>query len=638
MSNTTENAYQTQHASPDSAEHLDATSRAEWLDCIRADAAEATERGKTKPASVFHAWLRYSQKSELGLSVRAVLQSVHNGTTGEELSGEHLDALDALYSEILDTGRTRPNTATDELINGVIDRLRECGGSDAVYWCYPVGVAAFRENAQAADPADSEAEDVTDRKELAQHWRRQARIAAEFRYRMKEDFTGADALPFMERAALRSLYFEIRNGADPERELREFRADSPKLDSRIAERAALAACRANKTEGEDMTTDTPTREQAEFMARLEGDTDTAHEDGAAKAILIDPREVTAETIQWLVEDAIAKRTFHLVCGPTEVGKTTLLLDYAASASAGREPFTRSHRVLLACLEGSLRYTHLPQLKASGADLANIRFIHTKQIAGRELPFMLEYDLSLMTDAALRWGGVDLIVLDPVIRTAGGARDSYNASDVRTALAPLDDLVKRTGAAVMGISHLKKGAEGNIKRGEAFRDQRQGSSVWDQYARIHWTLWKQGDAGKRQFIYGATGNLIPPWGAWIKEAEIVSSKENKRVPVIEHGDNRTGDIEAHIADALETGPERTTAADRAAVWIRQRLPVKGAKEKQNILRAEVEDGGKDIGFGWDTLRRIDLKRLGIIKKQHEYGGESVWQCTGMHAELWDESGE
>ena len=630
MTNTTQFAHQTQQNPPDSA-----ASR-EWLAFIQEDAVEAKERGKPSAASVFYAWLRYSKKSELGLSVRAVLGSVHSGTTCEELSAAHLDVLDALYEAIQDTGRTRPNTATDALINGAIDRLPE----SARYWCYPVGVAAFRENTAAADPAVTKAEDKADRKELARHWKRQDRIAAEFRHGLKTDIEGADTLAFMERAALRALYFSIRHGGEPERELRELRADYPKLDSRITERVALAACRSNRTEGEDMKTDTLTPEMAEFMAKLEGDTDTdtAQEDGAAKAVLIDPREVKAEAIQWLVEDAIAKRTFHLVCGPTEVGKTSLLLDYAASASAGREPFTRSHRVLLACLEGSLRYTHLPQLKASGADLGNIRFIHTKQIAGRELPFMLEYDLNLMTDAALRWGGVDLIVLDPVIRTAGGARDSYNPNDMRTALAPLDDLVKRTGAAVMGISHLKKGAEGNIKRGEAFRDQRQGSSVWDQYARIHWTLWKQGDAGKRQFIYGATGNLIPPWGAWIREGEIISSKENKRVPVIEHGDNRTGDIEAHIADALETGPERTTAADRAAVWIRQRLPVNGAAEKQAIIRAEVEDGGKAFGFGWDTLRRIDLKRLGIIKKQHEYGGESVWQCTGLNAELWDESGE
>ena len=141
MRNTTEKEGANATGPPDSAENLDTSSRAEWLEFIRQDAEEAKERRKPEAAAVFHAWLRNSQKSDLGLSVRAVLASVHTGTTGEELSGEDLDVLGALYSAILDTGRTRPNQATEHLIRGALSRLSE----SAAYWRYSMAAAAFRE-------------------------------------------------------------------------------------------------------------------------------------------------------------------------------------------------------------------------------------------------------------------------------------------------------------------------------------------------------------------------------------------------------------------------------------------------------------------------------------------------------------
>ena len=383
MRNTTEKRRQTQHGPPDSAEQLDTASR-EWLEFIRQDAEEAKDRRKPSAASVFHAWLRYSQESNLGLSVRGVLASVHSGSTDKELSGADLDALEALHAAILSTGRTRPNPATDELITAAIDRLSE----SAAYWCFPIANAAFRENTATADPADIKAEAKTDRKELAKHWKRQDRIAAEFRARYGKSTA---ELPFMERGALRSLYGAIRAGGDPERELRELRADYPKLDSRITERVALAACLSNRTEGENMKTDTLTPAMTAFMAKLE--IKTAPKPPKTRVIFKSLDDIEEKAIEWLWFPWIAKGEFHLLVGDSQVGKTTLLLTLAARLSAGKPPFKRPGRVLLICEEGSWEHTHKPILRVAGADKRNIVIVNsTRADDGDEIPLALEIDL------------------------------------------------------------------------------------------------------------------------------------------------------------------------------------------------------------------------------------------------------
>ena len=105
----------------------------------------------------------------------------------------------------------------------------------------------------------------------------------------------------MERAALRSLHSAIRNGGDPERAIRELRADYPKLETRTIERVALAACRANKTEDKRMQIDTLTREQAAFMAKLEGgnDTDTTPKPPQSRVIFKTLDDIEERDIEWL---------------------------------------------------------------------------------------------------------------------------------------------------------------------------------------------------------------------------------------------------------------------------------------------------------------------------------------------------
>ena len=61
------------------------------------------------------------------------------------------------------------------------------------------------------------------------------------------------------------------------------------------------------------------------------------------------------------------------------------------------------------------------------------------------------------------GDVKLIVIDPISAYLGGKLDSHRNTDVRAALAPLQDVAARHDLAVLAISHLSKTGTGAITR-------------------------------------------------------------------------------------------------------------------------------------------------------------------------------
>ena len=77
-----------------------------------------------------------------------------------------------------------------------------------------------------------------------------------------------------------------------------------------------------------------------------------------------------------------------------------------------------------------------------------------------------------------FAGTRLLVLDPVITAASGARDGNQSGDVRKSLAPYIRLAEDTGACVVGISHFAKGS-----RERPALERLYGSGAWGQKARL-----------------------------------------------------------------------------------------------------------------------------------------------------------
>jgi hypothetical protein len=82
-------------------------------------------------------------------------------------------------------------------------------------------------------------------------------------------------------------------------------------------------------------------------------------------------------------------------------------------------------------------TLVPRLIAAGADLQRVSFVGDYKEGGKTRSFDPARDMELLRDAIKGAGGVELLIVDPVVSAVAG--DSHKNTEVRRALQPLVDL-------------------------------------------------------------------------------------------------------------------------------------------------------------------------------------------------------
>lgn len=174
--------------------------------------------------------------------------------------------------------------------------------------------------------------------------------------------------------------------------------------------------------------------------------------------LITAATVVPQAVSWLWQGRIPTAVLSLLVGPAGRGKTTLACELAARVSRGQLGRPPAN-VLIASTEDSIAHTLVPRLMAAGADLRLISFVSVYR-DGIQEGLTLPDDVTRLEDAVAETGAA-LVVLDPVVGHLSGAIDSHKDHSVRRALGPLAMLADRTGAAVVGIGHLNKGASGDV---------------------------------------------------------------------------------------------------------------------------------------------------------------------------------
>jgi putative DNA primase/helicase len=172
-----------------------------------------------------------------------------------------------------------------------------------------------------------------------------------------------------------------------------------------------------------------------------------------------------EPIDWLWKGWLARGKFHLIAGAPEAGKTTIGLSMVAAMTAGgRWPDgtqARTGNCLVWTSEDGLADTIKPRLMAMGADLSRVFFIENQREAdGRTRPFDPARDMLELSKAADGIpGGIDFLLLDPVVAAVGAKTNSHNNAETRNALQPLLDFAEKAKCAVLGVTHFTKGTVG-----------------------------------------------------------------------------------------------------------------------------------------------------------------------------------
>jgi putative DNA primase/helicase len=153
---------------------------------------------------------------------------------------------------------------------------------------------------------------------------------------------------------------------------------------------------------------------------------------------------------------------HVLGGAPGAGKTTIALSLASTVTRGGAWPDGSHcpsrgRVLIWSGEDDPKDTLVPRLITAGADLARASFVGDIREDGKARSFDPAKDIEPLREAIRRAGGVDLLIVDPVVSAVAG--DSHKNTEVRRALQPLVDLASALGTAVIGITHFSKGTGG-----------------------------------------------------------------------------------------------------------------------------------------------------------------------------------
>jgi hypothetical protein len=171
-------------------------------------------------------------------------------------------------------------------------------------------------------------------------------------------------------------------------------------------------------------------------------------------------EIVPEPVTWLWHGLIPRGKLTVLDGDPGLGKSTLTIDLTARITTGQSmPFSHAVSdpadVILSTTEDALADTVRPRLEAAGADLTRVVAFSVRDAAGPRA-MTLPDDLSALEEAVHR-ARAALVVIDPLMAHLSARYDGHRDQDVRRVLAGVTAMAERTGAAVLVVRHLNKGA-------------------------------------------------------------------------------------------------------------------------------------------------------------------------------------
>lgn len=325
-------------------------------------------------------------------------------------------------------------------------------------------------------------------------------------------------------------------------------------------------------------------------------------------------DVAPERVDWLWPGRIPRGKLTLLDGDPGTGKSTLLVDLAARCSTGGPmpdgtPTDDVSAVVIMSAEDGLADTIVPRLLAAGGDPSMVTAVteveyDTETGSRASRPPSLPDDVALLQQRVLELGA-RLVIVDVLNAYLSSRVNGHNDQAVRGALVPLARMAEQTGAAVVLVRHLNKGAGMKaIYRGG-------GSIGIAGAARVALLVADDPTDDTRQVLAVAKSNLAAKSPSLAYRIVGDESHNASRLEWLGHAE--------HTADDLLDDAGTRTAVDHAEHWLRDTLrpgPVASDVINQRATAA---------GISSRTLRRA-RERPGFHKGKVGMDGRWCWSLS------------
>jgi hypothetical protein len=350
--------------------------------------------------------------------------------------------------------------------------------------------------------------------------------------------------------------------------------------------------------------------------------------GAGPQIGVRLDQVKPQRLAWRSRGRVARGKITILDGDPGLGKSTMLMDWAARVSRGDalpdgDP-QPERGVLLICAEDDPADTIVPRLVAMNADLRQITLLTELPLVDQETGLVkpdatrlvsLPGDVPLIEEA-IRKLNIGLLIIDPLFAFLDPELRANSDQDVRAALTPLASALARTNASAILVRHLNKSASGNsLYRGG-------GSIGIIGVARLGLLIARSREDRDVRVLASTKSNIGPPPKSYAYRLVSVEGQDVARVEWIGEVHDSADDL---LGDTLATDEQRQ-AESEAEAFLTQYLARSPAQ------RATIIADAKRAGI---SARAVDKakQRLGIQHKRlgtHLGPANSfiVWHLPGM----------
>jgi hypothetical protein len=341
--------------------------------------------------------------------------------------------------------------------------------------------------------------------------------------------------------------------------------------------------------------------------------------GKRKRVLLRRRlsSVEAEPVEYLIEKHVPVGAPTLVAGVGGLGKSGLLLAWAAVVTkAGGD-------VLLVSYEDAAAQVIRPRFEAVGGDLDRLHELYMDVLAG-EISFptdLPELDRHVQETTAR------MLLVDPVSPSIDLKLDAHKDQDARVALGQLARLAERKRIAIVENAHLNKGPSADPYL------RINGSTAFYNAARSVLTLTRDPADPDWQRLVAHHKNNFGPLADVERWRIVPVTVETKRGPIetmvmefVEVADDVSRE------DVLLTRAAGADKLDEAVEWLERALADGDWHDSAGLVK--LARGSRIFER---TLRRAALEELHVEHERRGFPASTWWrlsQANGSHANPYD----